>query len=235
MKLSILQYGRHPLTGAPVPGYVIELDDGSIVLVDTGFPTIGPHDRVPARFRVTPDDHVVRRLAILGLRPRDVRFLVCSHFDPDHSGSHDLFPGSECIVQRSHYVVARSGRDSRFEIHRSRWDHPALRYRLVDGDTELAPGVDLIETSGHVPGHQSVLVRLPNTGAVLLAVDAIPIAAQADPHTRRPHPFDADPARAARSAAKLAEICEREQVRLIVYGHDAEQWGTLRLAPACYT
>lgn len=38
------------------------------------------------------------------------------------------------------------------------------RIRLVDGDTELLPGLELIETSGHVPGHQSVLVRLPKTG-----------------------------------------------------------------------
>ena len=44
---------------------------------------------------------------------------------------------------------------------------------MVDGDTELLPGVTLIETSGHAPGHQSVLVRLPKTGAVLLVIDAV--------------------------------------------------------------
>ena len=50
------------------------------------------------------------------------------------------------------------------------------RIRLVDGDTELLPGLELIETSGHVPGHQSVLVRLPKTGAILLPIDAVPFA-----------------------------------------------------------
>jgi N-acyl homoserine lactone hydrolase len=29
---------------------------------------------------------------------------------------------------------------------------------------ELLPGLELIETSVHVPGHQSVLVRLPKRG-----------------------------------------------------------------------
>jgi N-acyl homoserine lactone hydrolase len=43
----------------------------------------------------------------------------------------------------------------------------------VDGDTELLPGLTLLETSGHTPGHQSVLVRLPQTGPVLLAIDAV--------------------------------------------------------------
>ena len=49
------------------------------------------------------------------------------------------------------------------------------RIRLEDGDTELLPGFELTSTSGHVPGHQSVLVRLPKTGAVLLTIDAVPL------------------------------------------------------------
>src|SRR5512135_801914 len=55
------------------------------------------------------------------------------------------------------------------------FDHPALRYRLIEGDTELRPGLTLLETSGHAPGHQSVLVRLPQTGPVLLTIDAVMI------------------------------------------------------------
>jgi N-acyl homoserine lactone hydrolase len=75
-------------------------------------------------------------------------------------------------VQRRHYELARSGHP-RYAAARAHWDDPALRYRLVDGDTELLPGLVLIETSGHAPGHQSVLVRLPQTGNVLLAIDAV--------------------------------------------------------------
>ena len=44
------------------------------------------------------------------------------------------------------------------------FDHPALRYRLIEGDTELVPGLTLLETSGHTPGHQSVLVHLRKPG-----------------------------------------------------------------------
>jgi hypothetical protein len=40
-----------------------------------------------------------------------------------------------------------------------------------------------VATGGHVPGHQSVLVRLPETGPVLLAIDAVPAAAYFDPGT----------------------------------------------------
>ena len=51
--------------------------------------------------------------------------------------------------------------------NRPRWDAPGLRHRLIDGGAVLPPGVELIATPGHVPGHQSVLVRLPRTGPVL--------------------------------------------------------------------
>ena len=78
------------------------------------------------------------------------------------------------MVQREQYDVACGGHQ-RFAASRPHWDLPAERYRFVDGDTTPLPGIDLIETSGHVPGHMSVLVRLPETGPVLLTADAVAI------------------------------------------------------------
>src|SRR6266700_3014348 len=69
------------------------------------------------------------------------------------AGYNDAFPQAELIVQREHYELARSGHP-RFAAARVHWDHPALRYRLIDGDTELLHGLTLLETSGHTPGHQ---------------------------------------------------------------------------------
>ncbi len=105
----------------------------------------------------------------------------------------------------------------------------------MEGDTVLLPGVELIETSGHVPGHQSVLVRLPDTGSVLLAIDAVPMEAMSDSESRIMLPNDEDEAETRASTRKLAEIARREGVTLIVYGHDAEQWPTLRHSPEFYT
>ena len=107
------------------------------------------------------------------------------------------------------------------------------RIRLVDGDTELRPGLELIETSGHVPGHQSVLVRLPKTGAILLTIDAVPFAAG---FTRDEQDDDSDPdAEATRaSTIKLLDLVEREQIALVIFGHDQEQWATLKKAPEFY-
>jgi N-acyl homoserine lactone hydrolase len=107
------------------------------------------------------------------------------------------------------------------------------RIRLVDGDTELLPGLELIETSGHVPGHQSVLVRLPKTGAVLLTIDAVAfregfVRDLADDGSNP----DAEAIRA--STNKLLDLVEREKVGLVIFGHDREQWEGLKKLPEYY-
>lgn len=220
--------------GTPIPGYLIQTSDGKNILVDTGAPLDGSF--TPNGGHKIHLFSVVDELAALGLAPRDIHFLVCTHFDPDHSGCHDTFHWSELIVQRAHYEFACATEDARFTLTRSYWDHPDLHYRLVDGDVELVPGVELIETSGHVPGHQVVLVRLPQTGPVLLAIDAAAMEAELDPTTRlEDNGADLDPAEARESARKLFELVKREEVALTVFGHDENLWPTLKKAPEFYS
>ena len=253
MRLSLLQLGVFAGADAPVPGYLVQTDDGVTILIDTGCPRgmIGMQKQAatqvlaafPGDARMAPtawsirgvrfdaEDLVVNRLAALGLTPRDINILICTHFDWDHAGNHDLFPDAEFVVQRRHYEVARE--HPRFRLFGVPWDTPALRYRFVGGDTELLPGIELIESGGHVPGHQSVLLRLPETGPVLLAIDAIANRGQLDPQAPdSPADMDHDAQRA--SVRKLVAIAAREGVELIVFGHDAEQWRTLRKAPEFY-
>ena len=106
-------------------------------------------------------------------------------------------------------------------------------YRLVEGDTELLPRLELVESSGHVPGHQSVLVCLPKTGAVLLTIDAVPQQRSFTPE-REAGPLDMDEEMLRASTHKLLELAQREQVSLVVFGHDGEQWQTLKKAPDWY-
>src|SRR6266566_6316920 len=150
--------------------YLVQTSDGKNILIDSGL--TADYTPPPGTPPSENEKNVLEHLAGLGLHPDDIDLLICTHFDVDHAGYHDAFLKAELIVQREHYALARSGH-ARFAAARAHWDHPALRYRLVEGDTELLPGLLLIETSGHAPGHQSVLVRLPQTGPVLLAIDAV--------------------------------------------------------------
>jgi N-acyl homoserine lactone hydrolase len=108
-----------------------------------------------------------------------------------------------------------------------------LKYRLVDDDIELLPGLNLIETSGHTTGHQSVLLKLPRTGPVLLAIDAV-MMERLFTADRTAWPLDENEEQLRSSTAKLLDIVEKEKVKLVVFGHDGEQWKSLKKAPDFY-
>jgi N-acyl homoserine lactone hydrolase len=210
--------------------YLIQTNDGKNILIDTG---IAPDAPLPPNAPHSQNEtNVIEHLAALNLRPGDIHTLICTHFDMDHAGYNDAFPQAEHVVQRGHYQLACSG-DPRLAAARAHWDHPKLRYRLVDGDTDLLPGITLLETSGHVAGHQSVLVRLPQAGSVLLAIDAVMMQHIFKPD-RKAWPNDENEDQLRASTAKLLEIVKRENVALTVFGHDGTQWQTLKKSPEYY-
>lgn len=210
--------------------YLIMTRDGQHILIDSGYPPDVPmQPGMPPAENVT---NVIEQLARLGLQPDDIDMVICTHFDIDHVGYHDAFPQAEFVVQRQHYELARGGHP-RFAPARAHWDHPALRYRLVDGDTELLPGLTLLETSGHAFGHQSVLVRLPATGLVLLAIDAVILQRLFTPE-RAASPMDDNETQLRASTQKLLDLVAQEGINLVIFGHDGEQWRTLKTAPASY-
>jgi N-acyl homoserine lactone hydrolase len=212
-----------------LPCYLVQTNDGQHILIDTG---MAADARSPGAPKGDNEKNVIEHLSELGLRPTDIDTLICTHFDIDHAGYPDHFTNADLIVQRKHYELARNGHP-RFAPARAHWDHPALRYRFVDGDTELLPGLTLLETSGHAPGHQSVLVRLPHTGPVLLAIDAV-MMQRLFTMDRKAWPNDDNEEQLLASTRKLLELVEREQIQLVVFGHDGQQWKGLKKAPEYY-
>ncbi len=226
-RLYLMEVGSMPAYDIPVACYLVQTDDGRNVLIDSGLPeTIADADSAFVNGR-----DVIEQLAGIGLTPADIDIVVSTHYDVDHAGRHAAFTRARYVVQRGHHLDAAD--NPRYATIRPEWDQPCERIELVDGDTELLPGLELIETSGHVPGHQSVLVRLPTTGPVLLAVDAVPFR---DGFTREATGAGTGPDDETTRASiiKLLDLVEREQVALVVFGHDADQWRTLAKAPASY-
>jgi N-acyl homoserine lactone hydrolase len=218
----------------PVPCYLVQTKDGKNILIDSGFPRTEKteeiiKDAVGRSLIRTYGKDVIEQLATIGVRPADIDLLICTHYDDDHAGNIGAFPNARLVVQHLQYEVARAGHP-RFALCRPQWDQPASRYQLLDGDTEVLPGIELIETSGHVPGHQAVLIHLPQTGPVLLAIDAV--AVQAHFTADRPvGPTDADGVGAIASTRKLLDLVERKHVSLVIFGHDSSQWSTLKQLP----
>jgi N-acyl homoserine lactone hydrolase len=226
-RLYLMQVGSMPEYGIPIVCYLVQTSDGKNILIDTGLPDIIPEDA--SDFENGQD--VIEQLASLGLTPDDIDTVISTHYDGDHAGRHAAFTKAHYVVQRVHHLDATS--NPRYAAIRPQWDQPMERILLVDGDTQLLSGLELIETSGHVPGHQSVLVRLPKTGAVLLTIDAVPFR---EGFTRDKQDDGTDPnAEAIRaSTIKLLDLVEREHVALVIFGHETQQWETLKKVPEFY-
>src|SRR5215813_11519586 len=105
-------------------------------------------------------------LGELGVKPDDIKYIAVSHTHPDHIGNVELFPHTMLLVQKAEYEwPAPFG--ARFKP-----EHPVQK---LEGDRDVFGdgSVTIISTPGHTPGHQSLLVKLPKTGAVLLSGDAV--------------------------------------------------------------
>lgn len=111
-------------------------------------------------------------LRALGMEPGDVTHVVLSHLHFDHCGGvvrrrqsgvlEPAFPRARVMVQGGELEVAR---DSGNERLRAAYRHieeclAPLGHALepLDGDIELAPGLDIRVTGGHTADHQIVTV-----------------------------------------------------------------------------
>jgi N-acyl homoserine lactone hydrolase len=210
--------------------YLVQLSDGTNILIDSGHPD---DFQLPAGAASTLHVSLVELLDQIGVKPADISTVVCTHFDIDHAGHHELFDRAEFVVQRRQHDLAMNGAE-RFASGRKHWGDPRLQYRLVDGDVDLVEGLSLIETSGHTTGHQSVLVTLPESGPILLAIDAVMLA-RLFVSDRPPWLADENADESRASTRKLLDLVELKGVRLVVFGHDGVQWRGLKTAPEYYS
>jgi hypothetical protein len=108
----------------------------------------------------------------VGIAPGDVTHVVITHMRGDHSGGIRHFPDARIVLQKPEYEYAMSMTGPEKGFFKSDWDLPTTRWEVVEGDVHVGPGVVAHATYGHTPGHQAALIRLPDTGAVIIPGDA---------------------------------------------------------------
>lgn len=193
--------GRHHLYWEPLYGTLVETSDGW-VLLDTGMShaahessentaayaagcTDAPnldeewhlYPEPPAgRFNWGKGDNPLEAaLAEVGLTPADITLAAVTHMHVDHSGGIPTLAraGVPMAIQAAELDFVRSGAVGVAEgFHKPDWSEPTTKWRELNGDEELAPGVFALATPGHTPGHQSFQVDLPDTGTWVMAGDA---------------------------------------------------------------
>ncbi|MEW9527545.1 MBL fold metallo-hydrolase [Microbispora sp. NPDC049125] len=165
---------------------------GRTVLVDTG---IGGFDSPAAGWAPVPG-RLGEELAAAGCEPSGVDVVVLTHLHSDHAGGavvagEPAFPNARYVIQRAELAwVSQPMRDRAVAPIES-------LLQIVDGDAEVLPGVRVVHTPGHTPGHQSVEV-----GDLVMSGDVILHPVQlADPGIR--YVYDEDPEEAVRTRTAL--------------------------------
>ncbi|MBB4392206.1 N-acyl homoserine lactonase family protein [Bradyrhizobium sp. ERR14] len=165
------------------------------------------------------------QLEQLGLKPDDVKAMAVSHTHPDHTGNVELFPQATLYVQKAEYDWPGANNQPRFK--------PSHPVELLNGDKDVFGdgSVTILSTPGHTPGHQSLLVKLPKTGAVVLSGDAVHFRDNWD--NRRVPSMNVDKDQTAASMQKIADTLAKEKAQLWI-NHDKAQRDSQKLAPEFY-
>ncbi|QSB23857.1 MBL fold metallo-hydrolase [Curtobacterium sp. 24E2] len=168
-----------------------------------------------------------RGVAAAGLAWDDLALCAISHVHLDHTGGLRLVPpGTPVALQRREWDWLQSGIGRRETVVVDDVLDADVRVFLLDGDTELAPGLTALDTRGHTPGHQSFRVDLPDR-TVVLACDAADLERNLTERTPCGWVGRAgDELEAQRSIDRLADLAAEPGVE-VWPGHDPE-WAAWR-------
>jgi len=171
------------------------------------------------------------QLRDLGVAPTDIAYLGFSHFHGDHVGNANLFTSAMLFIQQAEYDAAFGPEPAKAGFN------PALYEKLranpvtrLQGDHDVFGdgSVTILSTPGHTPGHQSLLLRLPKTGAIVLSGDAVHFRENWEQRRVPARNFSKEQSLA--SLERIASVLEQENATLWI-NHDKEQTDTLPHAP----
>ena len=217
---------------------LVETPD-ALVLIDTGM-----GNKEDAKFRdmyglENPGSPTRLEDAIrdAGFEPDRIDIVVDSHLHFDHAGSNCYldddgqvrlsFPRARYFGQRQEFELAHSRNErirASYLAHNFDLVHEAGRFTFLEGASEVVPGIRVLPTPGHTPGHQSVLVSSEGETALFLA-DLVPTSAHL------PYPwimgYDLEPLVTLETRKALLPRA-REEGWLLVFVHDpVVPWGVL--------
>jgi glyoxylase-like metal-dependent hydrolase (beta-lactamase superfamily II) len=171
------------------------------------------------------------QLSELGVAPEQIKYLAFSHTHADHVGNANMFAAATLYIQQAEYDAAFGAEPAKYGFN------PALYDKLRSGTVIKLSGdkdvfgdstVTILSTPGHTPGHQSLLLRLPKTGTVVLSGDLAHFLENFD--QRRVPSFNFSKEQSVASMDRVAALLLSEHGQLFI-NHDSAQNMTIPHAP----
>jgi len=223
---------RTDLIELPVMCFLLRHPQGN-VLFDTGchpLAAVDPEARWGGMARMMTllsghDDNVIGGLAALGFKPEDIDVVVNSHLHTDHCGCNEFFTRATILCHALELQAARAENAEQNGFLERDWKHP-MPMKAFDGEHDLFGDerIVLLPLPGHTPGTSAALVSLEREGRFLLVADAVSLKHNLEfDHSPR---NTWNPELAANSRAEVRRV--EASGACVVFGHDAEQWDSLR-------
>lgn len=185
------------------------------------------------------ETYVVENLrSKVGIKPEDISLVILSHLHLDHAGGVGEFPNAEYIVQHEELRWA-SVPDfyQKLAYIRADFVKPDLNWRLLEGHDDdnydvFGDGKLIIWfTPGHTPGHQSLVVKLENSGPMILTGDSCYTTEILNEDVLPGLGWNSE--LAARSVKRFRDAQNRWGWK-VVTGHDPDSWPKWKKAPEYY-
>lgn len=205
-------------------------DGNHRIVVDTGYGSKMP-ERTRTLWGIVQTGELPQGLRELGVELPQVDLVINTHLHADHCGGNTVRKGSELLLafpEATYIVQEREWQDANSPNERTRATYlpenylpvrDAERLELVEGDTQITPHVRCLSTSGHAPGHQSVLIESQGEKALYIG-DMASFAVHIERLPWVPA-YDLDPMRTIDERREYQRWAVEQHV-LLIFPHDPE-------------
>ena len=202
------------------------------VMVDTGAGELGAHaaDVFPGLDHSTSVTGLLpENLRAAGIRPQEIDTVIITHAHPDHVGG-TLNETGELVFSNAHYFIsevewdfwtsdAATTKAPAVMVDTARRNLDSLKERLtfIEDSSEVVPGVHVIATFGHTPGH--IALSVASGGEQLLHVsDAVLYPLHLE-HPEWTPVSDILPEQASASKRRIFNLAAEEDAALVFAHH----------------
>ena len=212
-------------------GLIVRMN-GRVIVCETGIGTKLDEKRA-RQVALREPEGLLHSLRRVGITPDEVDAVITTHLHWDHAGGltrRDQHGGLELTFKKARHFIQRSEWD--FALHPDQRSESAYYHddftpladgnravEILDGDTEVLPGVLVRHVGGHTPGSQVIVFRSRELACAVTG----DLVCQT-PHLRVPWTMaaDLDPLRVLEQKARLLEEAERHRW-LLVLSHETDQ------------